>query len=575
MSTTLPFPRNMNSTSESGPRATEGEPKSIDERSSSGAWTLMGDEAIALGALHAGVSSAYAYPGTPSTEIMESFQSWKAARSAPGCPEATMGALLAEWCSNEKTAYESALGASFAGRRAMVSMKHVGLNVAADPFVNSALIRINGGLVVVVADDPGMHSSQDEQDTRALADFARVPCFEPANQQEAYDMTRAAFDFSERHEVPVVIRVTTRLAHSRSIVALAAPRAPNQLHKAEADRSWILMPAVARRRWKVLLEKQATFLAHAEESARLEAGSAELGVIACGIARQYLLENLGDYEAAFGAKPTILTINAYPMPVGRIREFAAKVKRILVLEEGYPLVEDAMLGVFGAPVPVAGRRSGALPLDGELSPELVRTALGLPARALLPASSLVPPERPPQFCQGCPHGDSFSALKEALKPYPEYAVNSDIGCYTLGALPPWNAIESCVDMGASVGMARGAAGAGLLPAVAVIGDSTFYHSGLPNLVDAVSHNTNITLVILDNDTTGMTGAQPTIAPASRFIPLLQGIGVDPAHIRELKAHRSDHATNVGIIAEELAHEGPSVIIMVRECIEWAKKLRNI
>ena len=534
----------------------------------------MGDEAIALGAIHAGVSSAYAYPGTPSTEIMESFQSWKVEGSAPGCDKEATEGLLAEWCSNEKTAYESALGASFAGRRAIVSMKHVGLNVAADPFINSALIRINGGLVVVVADDPGMHSSQDEQDTRALADFARLPCFEPANQQEAYDLTRAAFDFSERHEVPVVVRVTTRLAHSRSIVELRAARAPNPLRKAEADRSWILMPAIARKRWRALLDKQAAFIAHAEESARLEKASRELGVIACGIARQYLLENLADYEAKNGERPSILTINTYPVPADRIRELAAGVKRVLVLEEGYPHVEDAMRGVFGAPLPVEGRRSGALPLDGELSPDLVRAALGLPARPLLGVSALVPPERPPQFCQGCPHGDSFSALKEALKPYPEYAVNSDIGCYTLGALPPWNAIESCVDMGASVGMARGASGAGLLPAVAVIGDSTFYHSGIPNLVDAVSHKTNITLVILDNDTTGMTGAQPTIAPASRLVPLLQGLGVDPAHIRQLRAHRNEHEANVRTIGEELAHKGPSVIIMVRECIEWAKKLRN-
>jgi len=569
MSTTLQYPRNMSSTSDAAAagKVPAGGSAPVVE-------TLMGDEAIALGALHAGVSSAYAYPGTPSTEIMESLQSWKVAGKAPGCPDATMGALLAEWCSNEKTAYESALGASFAGRRAVVSMKHVGLNVAADPFVNSALIRINGGLVVVVADDPGMHSSQDEQDTRVLADFARLPCFEPADQQEAYDMARAAFDFSERHEVPVVLRITTRLAHSRSIVDLAPARAPNPLRKAEADKSWILMPAIARRRWRALLDKQEAFHAHAEDAARLELGGSELGIVACGIARQYLLENLADLEASFGSKPSILTVSTYPMPAGRIRELASKVRRILVLEEGYPYVEDAMRGVFGAPVPVEGRRSGALPLDGELSPDLVRKALGLPDRITLPKGSLPLPERPPQFCQGCPHGDSYTALKEALAPYPSYAVNSDIGCYTLGALPPWSAIESCVDMGASVGMARGAAGAGIFPAVAVIGDSTFYHSGIPNLVDAVSHGTNLTLVILDNDTTGMTGAQPTIAPASRLEPLLRGIGVDPAHIRQLRAHRTEHAANVKVISEELGHEGPSVVIMVRECIEWAKKSRK-
>jgi indolepyruvate ferredoxin oxidoreductase alpha subunit len=534
--------------------------------------TLMGDEAIALGALHAGISSAYAYPGTPSTEIMESFQAWKTAGKAPGMGSST-ASLVAEWCSNEKTAYESALGASFAGRRVMVSMKHVGLNVAADPFVNSALIRINGGLVVVVADDPGMHSSQDEQDSRLLADFARLPCFEPADQQEAYDMTREAFDFSEAHEVPVLLRITTRLAHSRAVVALGAARETKALHKTEDSKSWILMPATARKRWKNLLDKQAAFVERADASARLDLEGKKLGVIACGIGRQYLLENLEDLEASLGEKASILTINSYPLPVGKIRKLAAHVGRILVVEEGYPFVEDAMRGVFGAPLPLAGKRSGELPLDGELSPDLVRTALGLPIREGFAVRELQPPGRPPQLCQGCPHADSYSALNEALEGRSGKAVTSDIGCYTLGALPPYNSIESCVDMGASVGMARGASAAGLGPVVAVIGDSTFYHSGLPNLIDAVSHNTDITLLILDNDTTGMTGAQPTIAPSTRLKPLLEGAGVDPAHIRVLRAHRNDHAANVIAIREELEHKGPSVVVLVRECIEWVKKTR--
>jgi indolepyruvate ferredoxin oxidoreductase alpha subunit len=536
--------------------------------------TLLGDEAIALGAIHAGISAAYAYPGTPSTEIMESFQSWKAAGKAPGQEPVQAGLdLVAQWCANEKTAYESALGASFAGRRVMVSMKHVGLNVAMDPFVNSALVRINGGLVVVVADDPGMHSSQDEQDSRLLADFARIPCFEPADQQDAYDLTRAAFDFSEKHEVPVLLRVTTRLAHSRAVVLMRPPRAPNPLHKTEDTGSWILMPGTARRRWKSLLERQPAFLASAEAAALLELGGRKLGVIACGIARQYLRENQADLEAMLGEKVSILTIDTYPVPVGRIRELAAHVRRILVLEDGYPQVEDLMRGVFGAPVPVSGRRSGDLPLDGELSPDLVRKALGLPAHEGLAPSTLVPPPRPPQLCQGCPHADSYNALNEAIGAFPGRAVTSDIGCYTLGALPPYDAIETCVDMGASVGMARGASNAGLGPVVAVIGDSTFYHSGLSNLIDAVSHGTNLTLLILDNDTTGMTGTQPTISPTSRLRPILEGVGVDPAHIRVQRAHRADHAANVAVLREEFAHEGPSVVVLVRECLEWTKKAR--
>jgi indolepyruvate ferredoxin oxidoreductase alpha subunit len=536
--------------------------------------TLMGDEAIALGALHAGLSSAYAYPGTPSTEIMESLLDWKERGKSPATPEGTMRDLVAQWCSNEKTAYESALGASFAGRRAMVSMKHVGLNVAADPFVNSALIAINGGLVVVVADDPGMHSSQDEQDSRALAEFARMPCFEPADQQEAYDMTREAFDFSERQGVPVLLRVTTRLAHSRSVVELREPRSPNPMRKPADVKSWILMPANARRRWKDLLGRQAAFLAYVEERSPVAGGTGKLGVITAGLGLQYYRENLEDLAAALGGTPAHLHVGRYPLPANRIRELAGKVERLLVVEEGYPLIEDALRGVFGAPVPVAGKRTGELPLDGELSPDLVRAALGLPARAGFAVKELLPPGRPPQLCAGCPHADSYAALKEALASHPVSSVTADIGCYTLGALPPFNAIETCVDMGASVGMARGAANAGISPAVAVIGDSTFYHSGLPNLIDAVSHRSNMTLLILDNDTTGMTGAQPTIMSGERFRPILEGIGVEPGHIRTLRAHRNEHAANVKAIAEELAHEGPSVVVLVRECIEALKKARK-
>jgi indolepyruvate ferredoxin oxidoreductase alpha subunit len=531
--------------------------------------TLMGNEAIALGAVHAGLSSAYAYPGTPSTEIMETFLEWKGKAEAPGG-----GIFVAEWCANEKTAYESALGASFAGRRAMVSMKHVGLNVAADPFVNSALVRINGGLVVVVADDPGMHSSQDEQDSRALAEFARLPCFEPSDQQEAYDMTREAFDFSEKHEVPVLLRTTTRIAHSRAAVRTSEPRPPNPIRKAERDGSWILMPASARQRWTELLAKQAVFEAYAAERSELEAGGSALGIVACGIGYRYWLENADDAAAFLGEKPTVLRIGRYPLPADKVRALASRVKRILVVEEGYPLVEDRLRGVFGAPLPVAGKRSGELPLQGELDPDLVRAALGLGPRPGLAPRSLAPPPRPPQLCQGCPHADSYVALKEALSGHPSHAVTSDIGCYTLGALPPYEAIDSCVDMGASVGMARGAASAGIVPAVAVIGDSTFYHSGLTSLIDAVAHRTNLTLMILDNGTTGMTGAQPTIAPSARLRPLLEGAGIERGHIRVLRAHRNEHAANVAAIREELAYEGPSVVVMVRECLEAVKKARE-
>jgi indolepyruvate ferredoxin oxidoreductase alpha subunit len=536
-------------------------------------FVLSGDEAIGRGAQDSGVSGAFAYPGTPSTEIMEFMQDNLEAYRA-SLPESDRAFTVAQWCCNEKTAYESALGASFAGRRAMVSMKHVGLNVAMDPFTNSALVRIKGGLVVVVADDPGMHSSQDEQDSRVLADFARVPCFEPSDQQEAYDMTRAAFDYSEAHEVPVLLRITTRLAHARSAVRTGAARVQNPQVKSDDPQSWILMPAMARRRWKLLLEKNPRFRADAEEAAALALRDKSLGVITCGLGLRYYLENEDYWAAAHaGALPSHLHIGRYPMGYEKIRRLAAHVEKLLVIEEGYHFIEREINGVFAAPLPVEGRLSGAIPLDGELSADSVREALGLAPRGSLPAPAIRIAQRPPQFCQGCPHADSITALSEALKGEAEFFAASDIGCYTLSALPPYNAVESCVDMGASIGMARGASCVGQKKSVAIIGDSTFYHSGMTNIVDAVAHGTSLTILILDNSTTGMTGAQPTISPGSRLPALLEGLGVAREHIRLLEAHRKNHETNVAAIREELRHEGVSVIVLKRECLEHLKKAR--
>ncbi len=533
--------------------------------------TLLGCEAIALGAVHAGLSGAFAYPGTPSTEIMETLQEISAKNAGPSGP------FVAQWCANEKTAYESALGASFAGRRTMVSMKHVGLNVAMDPFVNSALVKVNGGLVVVVADDPSMHSSQDEQDSRWLADFARVICLEPSDQQEAYDMTRKAFELSEKHESPVMIRITTRLAHARSLVNTAAAKPQNPVKKAANDMSWTLMPAVARRRWKEVLEKQKTFNALSEgaDVNPLSLASKKLGVVTTGNGLLYYKENLDDLKKSLGEEPSLLHVGMYPMPKDKLRKLAAHVEKILVVEDGYPYVERELRGILPVGnLKIMGRETGEFSYDGELSSDNVRAALGLPAVEGFAVKKLVPPGRPPQLCQGCPHADSAYGLKEALKDFPNYSVNSDIGCYTLSALPPYSLVESVVDMGASVGMARGAGTVGLTPAVAVIGDSTFYHSGLTNLIDAVSHKSNVTVVILDNDTTGMTGAQPTILPSSRLTEVVKGVGIDPEHVVVLRAHKNEHAKNVEAMKRELAYEGPSVIIMVRECLEALKKARK-
>ena len=522
---------------------------------------LLGDEAIALAGVHAGLTSAYAYPGTPSTEILEYLLRYSRANGRPH----------AAWCTNEKTAYEEALGVSFAGRRAMTSMKHVGLNVAADPFMNSALVSVNGGLVVVVADDPGMHSSQNEQDSRCYADFARIVCLEPANQQEAYDMTREAFDLSERFRVPVLVRIVTRLAHSRAVVRVRPPLDEKPVAKPSTPGSWILLPANARRQWRALLERQQEFAAWSNackwNHLRLNEDRRDLGVITTGIGRNYYVENLED----LGWLPSHLHVGAYPLPGDLLRRLASHVGRVLVLEEGYPILERQLRGIIPHTLEVLGKESGHLPPDGELTPDIARRALGLPDRAGLAIEGLTLPGRPPQLCAGCPHADSFDAIKQAVAEFQSTPIiTSDIGCYTLGALPPYSALESCVCMGASVGMAKGAAEAGLKPAVALIGDSTFLHSGVTPLMDAVAANTDMTLIILDNGTTAMTGGQPTILPSSRIEQLVLGLGVNPAHFHVIEAHHRHTEENREIIHGELAYPGLSVIIAVRECIETLK-----
>ncbi len=308
---------------------------------------LLGDEAVALGAVHAGLTAAYSYPGTPATEIMESLQ---AHRAAHGGPHAT-------WCANEKTAFEGALGVSFAGRRALVSMKHVGLNVAADPFMNSALVEVHGGLVLAVADDPGMHSSQNEQDSRYYADFARVVCLEPANQQEAYDMTLEAFDLSERFRIPVMVRLVTRLAHGRTVVDVGEPREQNPIRRAPQRTSWILLPGNARRQWRSLLERQREFAAHSEGSRwntlELNPADRSLGVITCGIARGYFRENAAELAAA----PSHLHIGAYPAPVEAIRRLAAT-RRARAGARGRVSVHRAPAARAAAPVARGARPHG-------------------------------------------------------------------------------------------------------------------------------------------------------------------------------------------------------------------------
>jgi indolepyruvate ferredoxin oxidoreductase alpha subunit len=530
---------------------------------------LLGDEALAMGAIDAGITAAYAYPGTPSSEIMEYLQA-----AAP-----KYGDFTAEWCSNEKTAYETAVGVSLVGRRALVSMKHVGLNVAADPFINSALLTIHGGLVLAVADDPGMHSSQNEQDSRFYADFARVICLEPRDQQEVYEMTREAFELSERFQIPVMVRLTTRIAHSRAVVNTGERRAQNRLEKSGDRAGWMLLPVTARKLWARLLERQGEFLAYSESSPHntleLNEDFGEFGVITAGLGWNYYMENREELPV----KPSHLHISVYPIPAAKVRRLAETVKRIVVIEEGFPFVERLLRGILPPPVEISGKEDGRLPRTGELTPDNVRGILGLePKRGIEapgPVASLLPvPGRPPQLCAGCPHRDSFDALNLALASSERKLVTSDIGCYTLGYLPPHQAIETCLCMGASVGMAKGAAQAGFHPVVAVIGDSTFLHSGISPLVDAVSSGANLTLIILDNSTTAMTGGQQTILSSSRLERLVLGLGVEREHVRLVVPLRKHTEENAAVIKSEMEHEGVSVIIALRDCIQTLKKRKR-
>ena len=523
---------------------------------------LLGDEAIAQAALDAGLSGMYAYPGTPSTEIMEFIQSSDASSEHN---------VHREWSSNEKTAIEAALGMSYAGKRAMVAMKHVGLNVAADGFINSAITGVNGGLIVVSADDPSMHSSQNEQDSRFYGKFALVPCFEPSNQQEAYDMVFDAFDVSEKYKLPVLFRITTRLAHSRASIILRESIPQKSLSLPVDPLQFVLLPAIARKKYKSLLLSYESLKYEnliSKYNKFKDGGKKELGIITCGIAYNYLMENAENSAFDF----PVLKISAYPFPKDVIKDITGRCHEILVLEEGAPVIEESLRGILDDGLKIYGRLNGTIPRDGELNPAIVAKAIGLPVSCGKDVPSLVK-MRPPSFCSGCGHADMFNSLIEAIKPYGTGHVFSDIGCYTLGALPPYNAINSCVDMGASVTMAIGAADAGLFPSVAVLEDSTFTHSGMTGLLDAVVKGASVTIIISDNSTTGMTGGQKSQA-TGRLEKICEGIGVSREHLKVIVPLRKNHEANTAVLKEEFEYKGVSVVIATRECIQTATKRKR-
>ncbi len=526
---------------------------------------VLGDEAVALGAVDAGLSVAYGYPGTPSTEIMEYLIDYSEKKDT---------GLIARWCTNEKTACEGAIGVSFGGRKALVTMKHVGLNVASDAFMNSSLMKIHGGLVLAVADDPGMHSSQNEQDSRFFADFAKVPCFEPKSHQEAYEMTIEAFKVSEKFHVPVILKLVTRLSHSRAVIQRGGTAEKSCFGKAPDRKDWMAIPALSRGNWKEHLELQDEFRKYSEKSIfnpiSINPGRKDIAVITTGLAGNYYMENIKDLDPA----PSHLHIGVYPMPEEKITDLCSRAEKVIVIEEGYPFVERYLRGILPGGKNIDGKMNSVVVPYGELDPDNVRKALSLPPLASQKPVSIPLPGRPPQLCQGCPHADSFNAINEALDKLGGGTVTSDIGCYALGAYPPYNTVETILCMGASVGMARGASEAGLENVVATIGDSTFLHSGVTGLIDAVSTDTAMTLVILDNSTTAMTGGQNTILSSSQIKNVVLGCGVNPDHVREFVPLPKNHDENVKILMEEISHQGLSVVIPLRECIQTLRQKKT-
>lgn len=524
---------------------------------------LLGDDAVAMGAIHSGIAGSYAYPGTPATEIQEAVQ--KYVQAFPDC------GINAAWSINEKVAMEEAVGVSMIGRRALVNMKHVGLNVAADPFMNAAVTGCAGGVVIAVADDPSMHSSQNEQDSRYFADFAQIPCFEPANQQEAYDMTRAAFELSERMETPVMMRLSTRISHTRARVTFSEAVAAKPARIPGDFNRWTLLPTNARPQYEKLLAKQGKFV-DASESGGFNKLSitkgAKLGVIASGLGFNYFMENLNEG----GVECSWLKVSQYPLPAKQIDELIRASEEILVIEEGYPFVErnlPSYLARAGKLIPIRGKLTGALPRSGELTADCVRKALGQPER---PSHGPAPAElvrpRPPALCKGCPHCDTFNAINEAMKGKEnERLVFSDIGCYTLGFYEPFKSIHSCLCMGASVSMAKAAGENGLKYALAIIGDSTFNHSGITPLVEGIQRKTPFVAVILDNATTAMTGGQETLVIGEPLDRMILGMGLDPAHLRVINPIPKNHEENTRIIREEAEYRGPSVVIARRACLQ--------
>ncbi|HJV64825.1 MAG TPA: indolepyruvate ferredoxin oxidoreductase subunit alpha [Geomonas sp.] len=507
---------------------------------------LSGNEAIARGAYEAGVKVACAYPGTPSTEILENITRYRE--------------INASWATNEKVALEVGIGASFGGARSIVTMKHVGVNVAADPLFTLSYTGVHGGLVLVTADDPELHSSQNEQDNRNYAKFAKVPMLEPSDSQECLDFTKLAFEISERYDTPVMLRTTTRISHSKSVVKLSDPVTGLPEPKlVKNPAKYVMLPGNARGRHYVVEERIVNLSKDGCQMPinRLEMRSGKIGIITAGVSYQYVREVLPE--------ASVLKLGmVYPLPFDLIREFASKVEKLYVVEELDPFIEEQ---VKAAGIQVTGKE--ILSLCGELTPGRIRAGFDLPQAEQVTPEKL--PGRPPNMCPGCPHRGVFYSLNK-LKAY----VSGDIGCYTLGFMPPLSAMDTCICMGASIGMATGAVK--VLPpeerkkVVAVIGDSTFLHTGVNGLMDMVYNKGAATVIILDNRITAMTGRQDNPASGHTLMDdpanavdlhmLCKAIGVK--HVRGINPHDLEECEKA--IAEEMERDETSVIITDKPCV---------
>ncbi|ORJ59242.1 indolepyruvate ferredoxin oxidoreductase subunit alpha [Geothermobacter hydrogeniphilus] len=509
---------------------------------------ISGNEAIALGFTDGGGVFASGYPGTPSTETLEEV--------------ARLGEVYCEWAANEKVALEAAIGGSIAGGRSLATMKHVGVNVAADPLMTLTYTGVNAGLILMVADDPGMHSSQNEQDSRHYARFAKIPMLDPADSQDAYDMVRTAFEISEQFDTPVMLRTTTRISHAKGVVVPREKITPQVGEWVKDVPKYVMLPNFGKIKHVEVEARLLKLQEYAETTPlnRVEMGDTELGIITSGVSYQHVRE-------AFPNASVLKLGLVHPLPERKIREFAGSVKRLMVVEEMDAIFEE-QIRAMGIAVEIGKNR---LPLCGEINADLIRAALGDPvAEAAAPVEGL--PQRPPVFCPSCAHRGLFTILSK-LKTF----VSGDIGCYTLGALPPMGAMHSVIDMGASISAAHGMARVNAIAGrdekpVAVIGDSTFFHSGMTGLLSLAFNGGNALVIIMDNRATGMTGGQENPGTGKTLqgnptrqvdmVPLVKALGID--NVVELNTY--DLAATEAAIRKGLETPGPYVLIDRNPCV---------